>query len=47
MRKKTSKAAKVASKVVGATVFTAGVFFVSVLILVAALPDSINPVGNA
>ena len=34
MRKKKSNVAKIASKVVGATVFTAGVVFVSALILV-------------
>ena len=34
MRKKQSKAAKIASKVVGATLFTGGVVFVSALILV-------------
>jgi len=43
MRKKQSNAAKIASKVVGATLFTGGVVFVSALILVAALPDPINP----
>jgi len=44
MRKKPSNVAKIASKVVGATVFTIGVVFVSGLILVVALPPSINPV---
>jgi hypothetical protein len=33
MRKKPSNAAKIASKVVGATLFTGGVVFVSALIL--------------